>query len=115
MTNDGPRYSRMCQAARKELPATKYSKEQSQLLGAALEVAREYEHVNNKRQFKWIVKRELKRKVKGQYTFITWQLILWWILPKLIEWFVVWWFQDKAQSERFNQNISQALNNSLYE
>jgi len=89
----------MCQAAREELPATKYEVEQSQLLGSALEVARKYEHITNRRQFKWMVKRELKLKVRNQYSFITWQIILWWILPKLIEWFVIWWFKDREKAQ----------------
>lgn len=94
-------YSRMCKAAKSQIPAKKYASEQSQILGLAIKAGRKYADITDKTRFRRNVRREVRselEKQKSGYSFITWQIILWWILPKLIEWFVVWWFEDKANA-----------------
>ena len=96
---DGERYTRMMVAARHELRPGKYASSQAQMLALALEVARENEHITDKRIMRGIVKTRIKNRMKGQYSFIGWQVILWWILPKLVDWFVLWWFRDKERGQ----------------
>jgi len=93
-------YIRMCSAAKDEIPAGRYASEQSQILGLAIKAARKYADIEDQKRFRRNVRREVRSELAKQrsgYSFITWQVILWWILPSLIEWFVVWWFKDKGE------------------
>lgn len=65
------------------------------ILAYALESARYYRKVTNKNELKRLVKTDVRSKLKREnYGFIDWSIILWWVLPKLIEWFVTWWMND---------------------
>lgn len=38
-----------------------------------------------------------KRFKRSQYNAIGWAWLLWWVLPKVIEWFLVWWFSREER------------------
>lgn len=98
--SDGERYTRMMSAAKDELPSTHYTTEQTQILAQALNIARQNQHITSHYRLKRILKQELRKNLRrGDYGFITWQIILWWLLPKLIDWFIAWWFRDKERAK----------------
>lgn len=87
-------YNRMFATARYEIPSGKYAVERSLVLTWALNIARENRGLS-KRDLKRKIRREVRSKLKEQkYGFITWQMLLWFLLPKLIDWFIVWWFSN---------------------
>jgi len=97
---DGERYTRMMFAAKHELPVSMYPAEQTQILAQALNIARQNQHITSHYRLKRIIKQELRKNLRrSDYGFITWQIILWWILPKLIDWFIAWWFRDKERAK----------------
>lgn len=98
--SDGERYTRMIHAAKFSLPVGKYTAERTQILAQALNIARQNQHITSRYRLKRILKQELRKNLrKGDYGFITWQIIIWWLLPKLIDWFIAWWFRDKERAK----------------
>lgn len=99
--NDGERYRRMMFAARAELPLPfgDFAPQQTQMLGIALQVARENEDETDRKKLRRAIKARIKQRARGEFTFIGWQVVLWWILPKLIDWFIAWWFRDKERAK----------------
>ena len=97
--SDGERYTRMMFAARAELPFGDIAPASTQMLGIALQVARENEDETDRRKLRRAIKARIKKRARDQFTFIGWQIVLWWLLPKLLDWFIAWWFRDKERGQ----------------
>ncbi|QDV49560.1 hypothetical protein [Gimesia fumaroli] len=68
------------------------------ILAYALMSARNHRDVTNKRELKRLVKADVREQLsRDNYGIIDWTMLLWWVLPKLIEWFVTWWLEDNNQ------------------
>jgi len=65
------------------------------ILAVALETARHNEHIKDKRQLKLIIRSEVKKRMRKRYGAVGWVWFLWWVLPKVVEWFIVWYFNDQ--------------------
>lgn len=67
------------------------------ILAHALKSARKHSDITDKRKLKALIKLDVRSELKrSSYGFIDWTVILWFVLPTLIEWFVTWWLEDSS-------------------
>ena len=87
---------RMQSAFQEEFPHDEHSPVREQIKNHCKEYLRinggiDYDVSSTKKYMRWYVKDRLNRR---RYGFIEWQIIIWWILPTVIEWLVEWWLND---------------------
>ncbi len=56
------------------------------------------------------IEREFKEQHRNKYGVISWAWVVWFVLPKVIAWFVDWWINDmQEQQERTKQSFQHAI------
>lgn len=99
MEDDGLWYEqdlRMQDAFRDEFPFDEYSPVREQIKNHCKAYLRMRGGINEDASVtKWSMKRFAKQRLnRRRYGFIEWQIIIWWILPTVIEWLIEWWLND---------------------
>ncbi|QDT41093.1 hypothetical protein Pan241w_11520 [Gimesia alba] len=56
----------------------------------ALSIAQEHSDVDDPVELRQIVLDDVRDRMG-----LTWIALLWWLLPKLTEWFVIWWLENR--------------------
>ena len=89
------------------------------ILAVALETARHNEHIKDKRQLKLIIRSEVKKRMRKRYEVkkrmrkrygaVGWVWFLWWVLPKVVEWFIVWYFNDQRLEANRKAELQQLI------
>ena len=74
-----------------------------------LEVGELNEHIKDKRQLKLIIRNEVKKRMRKKYGAIGWAWFLWWILPKVVEWFVQWYFNDQRSEAKRKAKLQEMV------
>jgi len=64
--------------------------------GIGLEIA-ELNPGKSRAELKRIIKDEAKKRLRQKYGFISWGWFVLWVLPKVVEWFVVWLMRDRHE------------------
>ena len=83
-------------AAKRRFPADKYDMERTAILSAALGICQENDEVTSRRKLRRLIIPQVKQQMRASgYRGIMWTAVLWWLIPKLVEWLIIEWINGR--------------------
>lgn len=94
---DHDQYMRLLKAAKSHFPGKRHVLLRNRLWSWMIKCASENPQVTDRRELKALLKARIENKAAGSGVIIS--AILWWILPKILDFFIAFWFRDKERGQ----------------